>query len=153
MNNVTNEALVEAGLAVVAPTMAPAERVARGKGFISVQRFSGSGSASVVKAQLKAANPKISSKALGRMVLETLRGERDLRSQLAVAWVQGRLAAGDVPSHGEIGSKTSTLKMVHAPEPAPEPKAEPAKPQTAEDIAKAIAELTARLAELQGAQK
>lgn len=141
-----NQALVEYGLVRPQPMMAPPERVARGKGYVNVQRFSTTGSASAVKAALKAADPKLSSKALSRKVNETLRGERDLRCQLAIAWVTGRFAEGDVPSHGEVSSNGSVLRMRALPVEAPRPAAEPKQPETKEELEKALAELTAKLA-------
>jgi len=125
-----------------APVLAPAERVQRGKGFVTVQRFSNTGSASAVRALLKAADPTLSAKALSRKVGETLRGERDLRNQLAVAWLQGRMSAGDIASHGEVSSNGSVLRLKSLPEPQAAPA--PA-PKTAEEIRAEIEKLNAAL--------
>jgi hypothetical protein len=151
VNSVSNEALVEAGLVSLVPatpTLMAAESVRRGKGYVQVQRFSNTGSASTVKAALKLADPTLSAKALSRKVNETLRGERDVRCQLAVAWVQSRYAAGDVPSHGEVSSGGSVLRMKSAPEAVAVIVQKAPEPTSAEDIGAAIAALQAKLAAL-----
>jgi hypothetical protein len=142
------QACVELGLVRVEPTLPAALDVRRGKGTVSVQKFSGTGRAVDIKAQLKAANPKISSKALGVKVGEVLRGEKPLREQLAVAWVQSRFQAGDVASHGEVTKSGSCLRMVKAPEPKI---AAAVIPETKEGIAEQIAKLQAQLAKLNAA--
>lgn len=143
MNTVDNAALVEAGLATVKPTLMPMELVKRGKGFVHVQKFAGTGSASAIKAALKAANPKLSAKALKGKVLETLRGERDFREQLASAWLQGQYQDGLIPSHGERGKSGGCLRLVHAPEPKV---AAAVVPETKESLQKALEALQAKLA-------
>lgn len=100
----------------------PAEQeVARGKGTVRVQGFSVQGSASQIKAQLKMADPKLSAKALSRKVNEVLRGERAVREQLGMAWLQACYQDGLVPSHGERTKSGAKLVMKSAPEPIEAP--------------------------------
>lgn len=141
-----NNALAAAGLLAPAPVLPASNRVARGKGFVEVQSFAPTGGASAIKAALKAANPKISSKALCAKVNETLRGERDLREQLGLAYFQANCQAGFVPTHGERGKKASVIRFTLAPEPV---KAVEPAPETVESVSAKIAELTAMLAKLQ----
>lgn len=99
------------------PQLPAARRVARGKGFVTVQDFAESGSSSEIKETLLEVNPDMPKKQLKAKVLETLRGEKDLREQVALAWVQCRFQAGDVPDKGEITSGGSCLRLKNAPEP------------------------------------
>lgn len=151
--SISNDELAKAGLlcpTVQQPSLPPMVRVARGKGFVDKQDFAPSGSATTVKATIKAANPKISSKELCNRVNAVLRGETPLRDQLTVAWVQACIQDGYTGNYGERGHKTACLRMVKVqPEPA---KPEPAKPETVESVSAKIAELTAMLAKLQTAK-
>lgn len=137
---------IELGLTVQQPALAPAEQIRRGKGYVNVQWFGSYAGLSSMKAELKKANPTLSAKGLSRKVNEILRGERDVRSQLAVAWVQGRLASGDVPVIGEVGSSGSTLRMRSLPQEVSIVVQKAPEPKTAEEAEAKIAELQALLA-------
>lgn len=150
---IDNSALVAAGLVQEAPVLLAAESVKRGKGTVQVQRFAGSGSAKQIKDALKAADPKMSAKALTRMVDQTLRGERDLRSQMAVAWVQGRLAAGDIPTVGEVTANGSALKMKSLPKEETVVVSKPQVPKTPEEVQAAIEQLQLMLSVMMQAAK
>lgn len=119
----TNEQLNEMGLAPInRQAMLPAAReVKRGKGYVTVQTFTSSLSARDIKAALKGANPKMSGKELAKRVNDTLRGERDVREQLGIAWYQATVQSGYVPDKGEHGKNGAVLRFVRvkAEEPAP----------------------------------
>jgi len=126
----------------------PAMReVARGRGTVLVQGFNGNGqSAGELKAALKLANPKLSAKALSSKVNETLRGERSVREQLGIAWVQACYQDGLVPSHGERTHNGACLRMKAAPEPQKAEAPAPAIPETKEGLESMLKELQAKLA-------
>lgn len=95
--------------------LAPMKNVAAGKGFKQVQNF-GQGSAKEIKEALKAANPDLKGRALSRKVNEVLSGEKDLRAQLGVAFVQATIQSGFVPDVGIVGKNTASLKFVRVKE-------------------------------------
>jgi glutamate-1-semialdehyde aminotransferase len=93
-------------------TLTPMVRVKAGKGFKQVQNF-GQGSARSLKEAFKAQNPKLSGKALSKMVNETLRGEKSLREQLGAAFLQSCYQNGMILDRGEITKGGAKLVLVN----------------------------------------
>jgi hypothetical protein len=74
------------------------------------QSFAGGGSASEVKAALKAKGVK--GAALTEQVNAVLRGEKSLREQLGSAWFQSQLQSGFVPDFGDVNKAGTSSKLV-----------------------------------------
>jgi hypothetical protein len=107
-----------------------------------VQHFSGKMAAKDVKEALKANG--IKGKELTKRVNETLRGEKDLRQQLGMAWLQAQYQAGYVPDMGKTNKAQDKCSIVLI---KAAPKVEVSKEQvdamTKEERAALIALLTA----------
>lgn len=114
MITTTNEQLADMGLATIErKTILPSAVAVRvGKGTRIVQHFTSSCSAGEIKKALKAADPKMSNKALARKVNETLRGERDLREQVFSAYTQALFQDGFVPDKGTMGKSSASVRFV-----------------------------------------
>jgi len=97
----TNTALVPAGAA----TLPPAKLIKSTDGKIrgTIQHFTGSMSAKEIKESLKASGLK--GKELTKAVNQTLRGEKDLRQQMGLAYMQALYQDGFMPDLGKLNKK------------------------------------------------
>lgn len=109
----TNTELATIGLDTPSINLPAMVRVPSGKGFKQVQRF-GVGSAKDIKETLKAQNPDLKGKALSKAVNNVLTGEKTLREQLGVAFVQACIQNGKVPDRGEVTKNGARLIFVNA---------------------------------------
>jgi hypothetical protein len=105
MNTNTNTAVATTSAASTLPALRTRYNSA-GKVMGSMQYFTGSLSAKEIKAQLKSGG--LSGKALTKAVNETLRGEKDIRQQMLMAYVQAAHQNGfmaDVSKANKKGNK------------------------------------------------
>lgn len=102
-------------MAVQAPqseVMIPARverKTASGKVVGYTQHFSGTLSAKMIRESLKANGSK--GKDLTRKVNEVLRGEKDLRNQITVAYIQSKMQQGFVGSCGQENKAGTKVKI------------------------------------------
>jgi hypothetical protein len=128
----------------VVPSLAPMISVPSGKGFKQVQSF-GRGSAKTIKTSLVEANPELKGKALTKAVNSVLTGEKSLREQLGVAFVQACIQNGKIPDRGEVTKNGAKLIFVNAVEPKEESMDEKLNAMSADEVADMIHKLEALL--------
>ena len=127
----------------VVPSLAPMISVPSGKGFKQVQSF-GQGSAKTIKTSLVEANPELKGKALTKAVNSVLTGEKSLREQLGVAFVQACIQNGKIPDRGEVTKNGAKLIFVNAVE-QPDSIDEKLNAMSADEVADMIHKLEALL--------
>lgn len=122
---------------IAAPSLPEARYVQRGKGTVRVTPFNGQGSASEIRAEFKAAGFK--GNELTERVNAVLTGARSMAEVLAAAWLQSRIAAGEVPSCGEESKSGSVLRLVKIAEPKPAKAGKSVDEMTDEELAEILA--------------
>lgn len=121
--------------------MPKADLIQRGKGYATQQKFT-TLSAREIKEQFREKGMK---KGLSEAVNAVLRGEVDMREQLAVAWLQGSFQSGFVPDEALTFDKTASLKLVKVPKKVVEVS------ETVDSLKAAIAAAQAKLAAMESA--